>query len=320
MRNRILWWTGLFAVLGISAAFFLYKLVFIDISPSVFTVLNEKNTRLHISADRKTLTGSFTAQENGLGILYLNAPIRKYASAKTLVFRLRKGTDPTWYYTRSIPEIDFYYVQPFPLGFPTIQESKNARIYFELSNKDSMRPLFKDGSLSIESKYKISIREALFKPEVLKPLIRNKFLYALRHRVLYMFIALSVIPLVMYLIFTTWPQIFIGLLSRIKETKSKWQVALGLVMLFDIFVIPTVEISVWLLIIMIVGHAILIRIKRFSWQVMMLISGLFLFLSIIFVGTEFLQIAHKTAGWFFVCLTITGVLLFISGYRPGKKL
>jgi hypothetical protein len=312
-------WIGLVFVSCISIGFVVYKVVFTDISPSIFTIPQEKDIRVGAVHNMSAIEGSFTARENGLGIIYLTSQIKRYIRTETLTFKLKTGTDKTWTYIQKIPELDFYFIQPFPIGFPVLSHSKNERIYFELSNEEIARPLFKSTAIAIQTKYKISLGSVVKNSESLRAYIRYKLLFALHDKTLYLFCIVGLIPLAFYLSLLIYPTWFRYVSLWLIKTKSKWHIALGAMIGFDIFVLPFKELYIPVLIALLAIIALLIRKKILSLR--LLTGGAFLLLitDMVLLDFDYAQFANKAAGWFFICGTIICVILLISGSKKIVK-
>ena len=143
-----------------------------------FTVLqySHNNGENNSTFDRKLLkgeksTGTFTAQENNLGIVELkfgDVPSVDFAEEDSLAFRIKEKSQKVWQYENTYKSGSISSNEYFPFGFVSINNSKGKTYVFEIEslNGNKINALETKSVNSIYfSKYKFSRSEILSNPK-----------------------------------------------------------------------------------------------------------------------------------------------------------
>ncbi len=143
MRSSIKKFIYILEPLVISALLFLFCLIFASYfsSEPVFFVLDSPKTptdsiELHTKElyTHKIVHGTFTAQEDYLGIVSVRFHTFKRINKDHVIFRLKAKGSNNWYY-QNIYKVDQF--QPdklFTFGFPLIKNAKNKQYIFEIES------------------------------------------------------------------------------------------------------------------------------------------------------------------------------------------
>lgn len=106
-----------------------------------FTTIIQKNSWNNYSPElheellvNKSVSGSFIAKNNNLGIVAI--PFNTYGkiSSDKLTFRIREKAENSWHFQGNYDVNQFQHNVPFPFGFPIIKNSKDTVYYFEIES------------------------------------------------------------------------------------------------------------------------------------------------------------------------------------------
>jgi hypothetical protein len=94
---------------------------------------------------KQIFKGEINSRYNNLGLIFLKFSEIKRSKGDVLNFRLKEINNPSWLYQAPIQIDQFQNEKPFPIGFPTINNSKNKNYVYELELNGAS-----DSSLIIE--------------------------------------------------------------------------------------------------------------------------------------------------------------------------
>lgn len=172
-----------FAIFVFSFLLLLIHLLRYDFSPTVLSYNHSKNIKnedLKIINDGDSLTGSFTAKEDNLGIVSLYFETKNPIKG-ILNFELTEKDGNKFIISNSYDTREFFYLKEYPFGFPIIENSKNKEFVFKISFKSFDQS--NDNFLTIKnsnlvSKYKFSSKNLLKSPTLFKDFIIKKLIYS----------------------------------------------------------------------------------------------------------------------------------------------
>lgn len=308
--KRGIWFLG---TVLFSATILLSKLIFADISPSIITIPREQSAKLVLDKTRTKISGSFVSGENGLGMILLSAPIKRFDKDKILTFQLKTNKDKDWTYTQIIPEINFYYAQPFTVGFPKITDSKDTKINFVLTATDRNKPSFESGKIEFHTKYKFDIKQLYQDPLAFKSFVAYKLQYSVYDKSFYLFFLLSVLPIAFYLSVLICPNCMLAIKKWIAKKGNKWLIAVILLFLVDVFVLAYQGINIFIASIVAFISLLLIREKILRLRVLFTSATVLLGVEVALLIFDYTIYANKVSGWFFfnffiIFIVLTGLL------------
>lgn len=196
--------TSLFLLwIGLSINFILRA----DLSPAVFSE-NIYVTQDQLANNRETIkkgliSGTFKSSNNYLGILSIRFETPSKANHDLVIFRLKESSAKNWLFQSTYNSDQFYFVNPYPFGFPIIPNSKNKQFDYELESINGL-PIYSIAKNSdypfLIAKYKIPKSILIGSRTVFFDFIYRKASYVVFNSYFLFASAIYLLPLFFYII------------------------------------------------------------------------------------------------------------------------
>lgn len=172
-----------------------------DINPNI---LSFNHSSLNLKNNKEVVSGTFTAQENYLGIITVRFDKKEVLSGD-LLFRIKNVLDKDWYHEATVAASQYYVLPQYRFGLPVIAKSKNQTYLFEVRLLDNAP---RNSNLTLSKTYPVLISQYSFPKNIL---LENKMLLAqfiFKKISYYMYqdsswkvLAIYSIPLILYFVF-----------------------------------------------------------------------------------------------------------------------
>ncbi len=302
-------------------------------SLSVLSV-NQENLSIKKIASRQLIKGekvlfSFKAVDNYLGIITIHFTNSSEPINDKIYFRLREKGNKSWYYNTLYDARQFYHINPYPFGFPIINNSKGKIYEVQLESLQGIG----DNIVQIENhlpvvatRYKYPKENILDNVHKFFIFFAKKTYYAFKDGTLFFSSLIYLLPLLLYLSlrFITkryFNQLVISIPHKPKNidiTVGQLADSLLFVILFTIslliitdilFALETTDLIIIMVIILWVIMAINFKfVKKYTGIVCLM----FFFLSVVFSLLKLTDYSQKIGIWTFVFFFTTVLQEFVA--------
>lgn len=298
MKDKVVYTIILTATSLLLICIFIFKLVFSDISASVFSIPLRLNSEVSIMNANTRLAGKFIAPENNLGIIGISGNIFERSNIDNFLFFELKDESGNLIHAQRIPQNDFYYIQPFLIGFPEVVDSKGKKFVFELSYESKHKKLFSNKDVAIQTKYKFRPNEIWKNQPKTFSYLKYKFLFALRYTDIHILFVIAAGLLIFHVYIRNRPKQLRYLISFI--THNKFACLLYISIFIDVFLLSSEVLCSSIAIGIFMVLLYLVKKKTLKFKFFLQNSFFFIVLQTLLLTLNQSIYADKAASWFII--------------------
>ena len=288
-----------------------------DIAPSVVSQNLDKNI-FSVGKNKAIAVGEFKASSDYLGIVMVRFDLSK-ANESSLIFRIKEQGNNRWDYESEHKSALYYNSQPYPFGFPVINNSQGKLYLFELEllqNNVNVLDLLNPQKPVVVIKYDFPKSALLGDKKAFLNFALSKLKNNIGTLKFWRFSMLYLSPLLFYLL---WQYSFFAetkaavkkmVAEQIKLFNKPLLKMLILLIIIDAFLIK--DRSDILLLIGILLWTISSLKYKMKGEHLFTLSGLLVLLCLIFIALQVEQPAEKAAVWCYVFLVVAVFQSFVK--------